>query len=463
MVLVDISSIFASVISVSDGPYTINIRTPAPLQFNFPVTHNTDNTGYVSGLVPLTSAVTYVLNDSSYYGKIYYLRGYIPVNPVGAFLFSGYPSGSSFTHSFISKSYISDSAVVSCASVANNSVSFLLYYDILFYTTSIIPTIVLDCGFTDDVSIVFPCDSSLSVASVVLGYNFPSFVTESSTAIPVTGTYSNILSAMNTSLNSLNSKVSLTNDDLEQLVTLTTATNNLLNLINGHVVDGMGEISTQLNGINTDMNTFKVTMQTEINELETSLLKSLSLINSQLVLIKNGLLTFRNNEMRSFLNLVSLLTGSWPDDAVISSDDKVTLDINATVSRMKTYWAEIIAMGLDNVAPDTSDLSNEQESASQQLADIGNSDIIKNIGNTTDSNSALNSGLTGFFNKFGTKVLIYNNLLQKVYDSLGDVTYVILATMAVGLLGFFFRVGNTFIRGSSGGGGKSINLPKKLK
>lgn len=470
MVLGNVSSVFAVTISVQDGPFTVNVGTSFPLSLNLPAKNTTTPSLYYSDYdMPCVTRLYFVCNDSSYWKKLSNFRFIFNINTiVGQGLFTSYPSGAQFSHSVRTDSFISERVFCSVATYYSTSNIAQVLYDCY-----VVPiqneSYVLDCGFSMYGNVRSTASSSGVIALVanptLTPLNFQGFF----------GIYdsmhdSNILDSINGSIQSLLSYTVIDSSNLQRLVNLVMASNTLLTSINTAINNGFTGVNNNLVDINGHIVQFDKDMvaaitnqtteiQTSITNLQTAVLKSLETINNQLILIKNGLVRLDYDLLNSFNFFLSALTGvqdNW------SQLEFTVTNANRIIKNLQDNWSAIIEKGLDKVAPDTSKFDTEQEAASKQLADIGQSDLISGIADTSDADVAFNY-FTSVFQGFHSKILLYNNLLQQVFNSLGNLRYVIYATMGVGLLGFFFRVGNTFIRSGSGGSSKSVSFPKKLK
>lgn len=475
MVLVDVFSVSAGSFFVSDGSQTIIIYTALPISGVFPCqpTSVTGNS-FVDYDLVITDECIIRFNDVYNLDKFNHTIFYYDVdNAAGGYkFFTGYPSGSQFNSTYVTRSFVSQDCVVSVSQQAQNGNIVRLIYDCYCVPRSVgsMNQFTVSAGFSLSGSLSFASTSRSITLSLTANPPISGAKSLGTTIFPLQDANTSVLSNIAGAIASINSKISITNQDLQELISLTNTANTLLTALNTAINNGFTSVNNNLVDINGHIVQFDKDMvtaitnqtteiQTSITNLQTAVLKSLETINNQLILIKNGLVRLDYDLLNSFNFFLSALTGvqdNW------SQLEFTVTNANRIIKNLQDNWSAIIEKGLDKVAPDTSKFDTEQEAASKQLADIGQSDLISGIGDTSDADVAFHY-FTSVFQGFHSKILLYNNLLQQVFNSLGNLRYVIYATMGVGLLGFFFRVGNTFIRSGSGGSSKSVNFPKKLK
>lgn len=453
-------SVFADVkVSVQDGPYTVEVRTNLPFSVVVPAQLTSkEGQSFSEFNIPIFTQLLLTTNQSNDVGKLCHLYFYVNLNINGPFLFDVYPSGAQFEHNIVTKSYLSNNCCVSVTSRSSSSTVKILQYDIWFLPQNVGTTErhLIDCGFSDVGTLTFSSTSS----NISLSSSSPSFTAQgfSSYTLPVLGDNNSILSAMLVQLEDLNYQAGVSNDKLQQLISLTSSVYNILSVINS-------QFGVQTNSINNKLDMESQEIQNTLDKLQSALLNSLNTINNTLILINNGitkldtdLVEFFQDFHKSFSYFMSGMTGTTSYDSWQNS-------LSNTVKNIQNNWASIIEKGLDKVAPDTGALDNDMSNASSSLDSIQKGDLISGITGSANQDNAKTAfdAASSFFSGFGTKILYFNNRLMDIYNSLGDFRYVIIMTMVIGLITFIFKVGNTFMRSHSGSGGKDINLPRKLR
>lgn len=451
-------SVFADVkVSVQDGPYTVEVRTNLPFSVVVPAQLTSKQGQSFSEFnIPIFTQLLLTTNQPDDIGKLCHLYFYVNLNINGPFLFYVYPSGAQFEHNIVTKSYLSNNCCVSVTSRSSSSTVKILQYDIWFLPQNVGTTErhLIDCGFSDIGTLTFSSTSS----NISLSSSSPSFTAQgfSSYTLPVLGDNNSILSAMLVQLEDLNYQAGVSNDKLQQLISLTSSVNNILSIINS-------QFSVQTNSINNKLDMESQEIQNVLEKLRSSVLDSLNTINNSLILINNGISKLDSDLLMSLTNFLGALGGSynWSVSDMLSGSPVVRDKI---IKAIQDNWASIIEKGLDKVAPDTGAFDNDMSNVSNSLDSIQKGDLISSITGSANQDNAKTAfdAASSFFSGFGTKILYFNNRLMDIYNSLGDFRYVLIMTMVIGLITFIFKVGNTFMRSHSGGG-KDINLPRKLR
>lgn len=451
-------SVFADVkVSVQDGPYTVEVRTNLPFSVVVPAQLTSKQGQSFSEFnIPIFTQLLLTTNQPDDIGKLCHLYFYVNLNINGPFLFDVYPSGAQFEHNIVTKSYLSNNCCVSVTSRSSSSTVKILQYDIWFLPQNVGTTErhLIDCGFSDIGTLTFSSTSS----NISLSSSSPSFTAQgfSSYTLPVLGDNNSILSAMLVQLEDLNYQAGVSNDKLQQLISLTSSVNNILSIINS-------QFSVQTNSINNKLDMESQEIQNVLEKLRSSVLDSLNTINNSLILINNGISKLDSDLLMSLTNFLGALGGSynWSVSDMLSGSPVVRDKI---IKAIQDNWASIIEKGLDKVAPDTGAFDNDMSNVSNSLDSIQKGDLISSITGSANQDNAKTAfdAASSFFSGFGTKILYFNNRLMDIYNSLGDFRYVLIMTMVIGLITFIFKVGNTFMRSHSGGG-KDINLPRKLR
>lgn len=451
-------SVFADVkVSVQDGPYTVEVRTNLPFSVVVPAQLTSKQGQSFSEFnIPIFTQLLLTTNQPDDIGKLCHLYFYVNLNINGPFLFDVYPSGAQFEHNIVTKSYLSNNCCVSVTSRSSSSTVKILQYDIWFLPQNVGTTErhLIDCGFSDIGTLTFSSTSS----NISLSSSSPSFTAQgfSSYTLSVLGDNNSILSAMLVQLEDLNYQAGVSNDKLQQLISLTSSVNNILSIINS-------QFSVQTNSINNKLDMESQEIQNVLEKLRSSVLDSLNTINNSLILINNGISKLDSDLLMSLTNFLGALGGSynWSVSDMLSGSPVVRDKI---IKAIQDNWASIIEKGLDKVAPDTGAFDNDMSNVSNSLDSIQKGDLISSITGSANQDNAKTAfdAASSFFSGFGTKILYFNNRLMDIYNSLGDFRYVLIMTMVIGLITFIFKVGNTFMRSHSGGG-KDINLPRKLR
>lgn len=453
---------YAGEVFVVDGPITAIVIDNFPFSYSFPTDVVSVDTGYrgvVKQSLPVFTGLHLVCNQSSFQNKLIHCSFRVNLNIAGSGpITSSYPAGSTFAHVLRSFSSIGDDFSVQVTVSPSSSNVYLVLYDCWFiaHSDSNFSRLRLDCGVEDDFTCTWTSSSFPSAIAqfVSSGYSYSPY---DFSYVVIDNSETNILNAISSYLRTLSSQASVNNDSLQQLISLTTSTNNMLSIINS-------QFGVQTNSINNKLDMESQEIQEALKNLESSLLASLNTINNILILINNGitkldtdLIDFFQDFHKSFSYFMSGMTGTTGYDSWQNS-------LSNTVKNIQNNWASIIEKGLDKVAPDTGALDTDMSNASSSLDSIQKGDLISGITGSTNQDNAKTAFDTAssFFSSFGTKILYFNNRLMDIYNSLGDFRYVIIMTMVIGLITFIFRVGNTFMRSCSGGG-KDINLPNKLR
>ncbi len=462
-------SVFAGSISIQDGPFTVSVGTNFPVSVSLPA-QETVSSSLVFGTfdLPCFTRLYLVCNDSAYWKKLSHFKFTFNINTiVSTGVFTSYPSGAQFTNNVRLNSFISDDLIVSVSGSKISSSVYQIDYDVFVLPVQNEQHRV-DCGFSMYGNVL---TAKTSAGVISLSANPSYSVIGTKFELGIADSDSNILNSISNSLKQLTSQAATDSTKLQQLISLTTSTNTLLTNLQHDLNSGFsdldsslgvlnGTIKTESGNIINAVNLNAQTVKQQLVTLQNTLVSSLEAINRTLILINNNIVTFDSNVYNAMRLLLAGLGGVDLGQDLQATNGR----LQEIISNVQENWASIIEKGLDKIAPDTGALDDDMSNVSDSLDSISKGDLISGITGSANQDNAKTAFDTAssFFSGFGTKILYFNNRLMDIYNSLGDFRYVLIMTMVIGLITFIFKVGNTFMRSHSGGG-KDINLPRKLR